>query len=132
MDDVSFGIALGLKRSRDGYAEAAAIEAQMAADEAGNNADILTAVGLKMAAMQNRIAELEQQLALSDANAKGCSAQAKALLDENPNTGLRGDSGVAYKSKAGNKSKLRRIYEEAFDTAARERGIQNPEQHRID
>lgn len=43
-----------------------------------------------------------------------------------------GDSGVAYKSKAGNKTKLRRIYEQAFDAAALERGISQPELHRVD
>ncbi|TNC98650.1 MAG: hypothetical protein FD119_121 [Stygiobacter sp.] len=86
----------------------------------------------RIAQLEAQLAEMQALLVKSESNAKACAAQAKALLDENPNTELMADSGVPYKSKPGNKTKLRRIYEEAFDAAARERGVAQPELIRVD
>jgi hypothetical protein len=115
------------------HSQASTINAQTAAingETAAAMATGLAAVVQQRNALLAEVAELKRQLAVAQANAVGISAQARALLAENPNTALMGDSGVAYKSKEGAKTKLRCIYEEAFDVAARKRGIEHPEQHR--
>lgn len=118
------------------HSQASTINAQTAAingETAAAMATGLAAVVQQRNALLAEVADLKQQLALSQANAKGVAAQARALLEENrATTALLTDSGVAYKSKTGNKSKLALIYDEAFDAAARERGIEHPEQHRVD
>lgn len=83
-------------------------------------------------AQNAEIQHLRIELAKAQANGKGCSAQTQSLLDENPNTKLRELSNIKYKSKDGFKSKLRLIYEKAFDAFMRERGITNPADYRID
>jgi hypothetical protein len=99
-----------------------------AADDAADQAWAWKARADELAA---EVAALKLKLAVAESDAIACTAQAKALLDDNPNTALRADTGIKFKSKPGTKSKLRLIYDQAFDAAAKQRGIANPEDHRI-
>ena len=92
--------------------------------------DELGEAAQKLQAQAAEIARLKMQLAVAEADAEGRSAQVDALITQHPDTPLMKDSGVAWQSKNGNKTVVRRIYEQAFDAAARKRGIENPETRR--
>lgn len=86
------------------------------------------------------IAELQAQLAkeknradVNECTALGHEAQKNAFLEEHPNSNLKSKTNVIWKTGtyAGQmKSRLRIIFENAFDSHARKIGLSNPEKIR--
>lgn len=125
--DLSFGLIIGAGN---------AMRAQENALVRGGDAHMRTvevALGLKAQLMQaqNRIAELEDALAIAKAGEAGRHAQFAALKDENPNCPLLGNSGRTFTDGAP-KTKIRLIFEAAFDATARQLGIASPATRRED
>ena len=81
--------------------------------------------------LRERVEELELDLKVEHAAKEASSSQAKALLNQHPESPLRSPSG--FVNKAGkSRSKLEVIWYHTFDRILREKGITNPERHRVD
>ena len=78
------------------------------------------------------IARLKDALALETADVAGRKAQFDAFKTQHPDTSLLVDSGRRFKASGKAKTKARLIYEAAFDKKAREMGIANPAERRVD
>lgn len=106
MDDVSFGIALGLKRRAD--ALVATVNAQ-----------------------NERIAELELALLIKTAHAEGAIAMMGGFRDSHPTSPMRADTGKRFKD--GDIKRVAHLrYAAAFDAFLIERKIANPARYRAD
>ncbi|MGI4942920.1 MAG: hypothetical protein ACRYHQ_20540 [Janthinobacterium lividum] len=117
MDDESFGIAMGQRKRADANQDAA--------------------IGLALALKQsrNRVADLEMQLAVANAEAAGRYAQMVAMEKQHPLSPLLVRSGPAFKSPkyAGEpKTVLRAVYETAFDKYLTDNDIADPAKYRLD
>jgi hypothetical protein len=132
--EVSKSGLLGLARGRAIRAEymAQRAEASVEAIIAEANAKIADAQAIitqtenQNAALEARIRELDDALAVQKAHAGGLEAQVKAFVAQHPDSPLRADSGLRFIKTGNTKSKARLIYEGAFDAILRGFGIQDP------
>jgi len=80
--------------------------------------------------LRQKIANLEYELALMEAVAKGLEAQLDVFIAKSPSSPARAPSGKLYQD--GTPKSLSRIaYEAAFDAHMRSKGIKNPERIRV-
>ncbi|WP_431270785.1 hypothetical protein [Dankookia sp. P2] len=121
-----------------GLAFGAALEARdakAALTQANANIHYLNGVvdqqAAENAALKARIAALTTQMAVQQADVAGLRAVVGTFKQTHPNSHLLADTGRRFKD-GDVKSQATLVYEKAFDTKARELGIQNPEQHRVD
>lgn len=79
----------------------------------------------------DRIAELEDALAVAQAEADGRLAQYQAMRDQHADSPQLAPSGKAFEDGSP-KTKIRLIFEAAFDATARKMGISDPAARRHD
>jgi uncharacterized coiled-coil protein SlyX len=80
-----------------------------------------------------RIRELEKMLSEENSVVAGLSAQRDTLMEALPkNHPLLSDSGNRFKKSGNVKTRIRLIFEAAFDKMARSKGITNPAGCRLD
>lgn len=98
-------------------------------------ADAALKLKARYEAAQARIKELEAEngkLKIEAMDAAGRNAQVEALKAQHPASPLLADSGKRFKASGNAKTKLRLIYEAAFDAKGPEMGIANPADRRKD
>ena len=89
------------------------------------------ALGARVVELQQQVTQLIHDLKVEACDARGRRAQVDAFKNQHPDSPLMRDTGKRYKKSGNIKEVVRIIYEQAFDEAARQRGIANPEEVRI-
>lgn len=116
---------LGVAIANNAAYRGAQREADAARDASSRIGEAAVGVVIALNKARDRIADLEHDLAVQVAHAKGLTAQNDAFRSEAPRSPLLADTGLRFKS--GNiKTKVRLIYEAAYDASLIASGIPNP------
>ena len=84
------------------------------------------------ASLRGDIATLKLANAVLTAEADGLNAQVMAMAKQHADSPLLVKTDIPYTKQQGTKSKLRLIFEQAFDATAKKLGVSNPASRRID